>query len=318
MRELSVFQGSKAVILRAEKGSYLVCVDNKIYLIEGECQRVVLSAERQTNFFWHATEAKGQIFAQEYGESPTAIYASEDLVDWERLVTNSSLDGHSRHFHCVSYSPTSNWLLATLGDGCLTRVAFSRDLGRTWNPLLVSPWQFVPATPVDHRVAFGFDSSIVTGGVGIYDFKEEKWDFIFLKWTDRKTKQAQICDLKLTPRGLWIAALGKPQAVVVSRDMRTWYPLAVESFDNEFNHVMLLSVRGDIVLCSTGRSLLFFDGDDFERAMASNPVMTEYNPYWGKLKGYSFLIKHKALEGVQMRRRFLILSRPNIGRIDGS
>jgi len=42
--------------------------------------------------------------------------------------------------------------------------------------------------------------------------------------------------------GLYIAALGAPQAIVASRDLKHWYPLHVEGYGESFNHHM--SVRG--------------------------------------------------------------------------
>lgn len=295
MKELSRFQGSVGFILRAKRDDYLVSIDNRIYRTKGEAQSVILEAKKPQNFFWHAVEAKGRVFVQEYGESPTGIYASEDLAHWERLVSNDALDARSRHFHHISYNPTGDWLLATLGDGALTRVAFSRDLGKTWKPLFRGPWQFVPAVPIDEGMVFGMDSWLARGGVGVYYFKEDRWEFVFSKWIDRKVRYAQMSDLKRIRKDLWVAALGDPQAVIVTKDLRTWHPLVIESLDGAFSHAMSLDVERDIVVCSTGRSVLLFNEEDLEKALASEPVMTEYNPFWDKFVGYGFTLKHRIL-----------------------
>jgi hypothetical protein len=255
-----------------------------------------LDTKRPENVFWHAVEAKGKVFVQEYGESPTGIYASKDLTNWERCTTNDALDAHSRHFHCISYNPTSDWLLATLGDGRLTRVVFSKDLGKSWGPLLKGPWQLLPIAPTDDEIVFGIDAAISRGGVGVYYFKEDKWDFILSKWIGHDVKRSQMCDLACVRKDLWVAALGTPQAIVVSKDLVAWHPLLVESFDEEFSHVMSLYVERDAVVCSTGRTVLVFSEDDLERALASEPVMIGYKSYREKLMGYGFSLKHRVAE----------------------
>jgi len=105
-------------------------------------------------------------------------------------------------------------------------------------------------------------------------------EFIFLKWKDKSVKHAQFCDLKFLSKDLWVASLGTPQAVMASKDLRLWYPLFIESFDEEFNHNMLLSVGEGIIACSTGKTLLIFNEDDIENAFNSKPLMVEYKAYW--------------------------------------
>jgi hypothetical protein len=69
------------------------------------------------NWFWHAVEACDKVFIQEYGESPTGIYVSEDLKSFKLLVTNKDIDPLSRHFHYIAFDKKRNVLIATLGDG---------------------------------------------------------------------------------------------------------------------------------------------------------------------------------------------------------
>jgi hypothetical protein len=151
-------------------------------------------------------------------------------------------------------------------------------------------------------IVFGMDSGIAKGGVGIYYPDGDKWEFIFLKWKDKSVKHAQFCDLKFLSKGLWMASLGTPQAVMVSSDLRLWYPLFIESFNEEFNHNMLLSVGESIIACSSGKTLLIFNEDDIENAFNSKPLMVEYKALLDKLIGYGFLIKHNILDEVRHKK----------------
>jgi len=294
--EIALLNASKGFILDASKGRLLLSIDDKLVLIEDGEQRMVLKSGRPENFFWHATRAENKVFVQEYGETPTGIFTSDDLANWRRLIVNIDLDKHSKHFHNVIYDPYRKWLIATLGDGCLTRVVFSEDLGNSWNPLCRGPWQFVPAVPLKDNIVFGMDSGIAKGGLGIYYPDEGKWEFIFLRWKYKNVKHAQFCDLKLLDKSLWVASLGTPCAIMASKDLRSWYPLFVESFNEGFNHNMLLSVGKGMIACSTGKILLIFNDEDIENALVSKPVMVEYKAYWDKLVGYGFLIKHNILD----------------------
>jgi hypothetical protein len=288
-------RGSIGFILKVEGNSVLINLDDKLYLVEGSEARVVLVASNRRNMFWHTTRAGNKVFIHEYGETPTGIFTSDNLENWRRLITNTDIDKHSKHFHNITYEPYRKWLIATLGDGNLIRVAFSEDLGDSWRPLYKGPWQFVPIVPLKDKIIFGMDSGIAKGGLGIYYPDEDRWEFIFLRWNDERIKHAQFNDLKFLDKGLWIASLGTPQAIVASKDLRTWHPLFIESFDKEFNHNMLLSVEKSIITCSTGKTLLVFDENEIENVFTLKPVMVECKAYWDKLLGYGFLIKHSIL-----------------------
>jgi hypothetical protein len=297
--KIATFNTSKGFILDAFENRLLLSIDNTLVLIEDSEQKVVLKSEKSENFFWHASRGKNMVFVQEYGELPTGIFVSEDFENWRRVVVNTDLDRRSRHFHYIIYDPYREWLIATLGDGCFTRVVVSEDLGNSWNSLYKGPWQFVPVVPLRDKIVFGMDSGIAKGGIGIYYPDEGKWNFIFLKWVGKNVKHAQFCDLKFLSKGLWIASLGTPQAVMVSSDLRSWYPLFVESFNEEFNHKMLLSVGRGMIACSTGKTLLIFNEDDVENAFNSKPLMVKYKAYRDKLIGYGFLIKHSTLDKIR-------------------
>jgi len=284
-------RGDIGFILKVEGGRALISIDNKLYLIKGGEAETVLVAGNKENVFWHLAEAEGRVFIHEYGQPPCAIYSSKDLEKWEKVITNFDIDKRSKHFHYIAFDSYRKWLISTLGDGCITRVIISYDLGSSWRPFYKGPWQFVPITVLKDNIVFGMDSGIAKGGLGIYHPYEDKWDFIFVKWVDKNIKHAQFCDLRFLGR-FWIASLGTPQVVIVSKDLRLWFPLFVEDFKEEFNHNMLLSVGEDIVACSTGKTLLILDKYEIERASALKPVMVEYKAYRDKLVGYGFIIKH--------------------------
>jgi hypothetical protein len=294
--EVALLNASRGFILGAEKDKILLSIDDKLILIEGDEQKTVLKSSRSENFFWHCCRVKNKVFVQEYGKTPTGTFVSDDFMNWRKLIVNTDLDEYSKHLHYITYDPYREWLIATLGDGCPTRVAFSEDLGNSWNPLYRGPWQFVPAVPLKDRIVFGMDSGIAKGGLGIYYPGEDKWEFIFLRWKDKNIKHAQFCDLKLLDKGLWVASLGTPYAIIASKDLRLWYPLFVESFDEEFNHNMLLSIGEGIIACSTGKNLIILDDKDIKNAFASKPIMVEYKAYWNRLVGYGFSIKHNILD----------------------
>ena len=137
---IATLSGSRGFILDASKDRLLLSIDDKLVLLKGGKQRVTLKSGKLKNFFLHATRVKSEVFVQEYGETPTSIFVSENLENWRRLITNTELDKYSRHFHYITYDPYRKWLIATLGDGCLTRVVYSEDLGETRRPLYKGPW----------------------------------------------------------------------------------------------------------------------------------------------------------------------------------
>jgi len=162
--EIVTLSGFKGFILDAKEDKLLLSIGDKLILVEDSKQRIVLKSERSENFFWHATRVRNKVFVQEYGASPTGIFVSEDLINWHKLVLSTDLDKHSKHFHNITYDHFRKQLIATFGDGCLTRVLFSEDLGYFWRPLYKGPWQFVLAVPLKNKIIFGMDSGIAKGG----------------------------------------------------------------------------------------------------------------------------------------------------------
>ena len=103
----------------------LVSSDDFLYLVSEAEDKLLLKASRSGNWFWHACEGDRRLYVQEYGAPPTGIYVSEDMESFRRVVTNIDLDPRCRHFHYVAFDERRNALVATLGDGNLTRVVMS-------------------------------------------------------------------------------------------------------------------------------------------------------------------------------------------------
>jgi len=294
--DIASFNGFRGFILGYFDGKILLSIDNKLILADENGQhKTVLKSENPQNFFWHAANADDMVFVHEYGETPTRIFASENIEEWKPLITNIQVDRRSKHFHYIGYDPYRRWLLATLGDGCLTRVVYSEDMGESWRPLYMGPWQFVPIQALKDKLCFGMDSGIANGGIGVYYPDEDKWDFIFFRWVNKKVRYAQMNDLKNIKGDLWLATLGTPQAIIVSKDLRTWYPIFIAGINREFNPNMLISIGKDFVACSTGENLILLDKEDLERAFNFQPVIVPYKAYWDKIRGFGFTLKRKFL-----------------------
>jgi len=298
--ELVSLKGSRGFILDAQEDTYLLAVDDQLIALRHGKLEPVLKAHSPANFFWHAARKDDSIYVQEYRRSPTGIWLStKDYRDWHLLATNIQLDKESKHFHNLAYDPFRGWLITTLGDGNTVRVMVSKDDGKTWQPLYKGSWQFVPIVVLKDRIVFGMDSGIARGGVAVHYPWKDMWELIFLRWLDKRVRFTQMCDLKLLDNGLWIAALGSPQAIVVSKDLKTWYPIRVEGFDVGFNFYMTISEGTGIVACSTGKALLAFKRGELENPMFSaRPVIISYKACVDRLKGLArdLIVNRKLLK----------------------
>ena len=270
--EVISVRGDKGFILYVKKDKALISVDENLLLVRGGETEAVLRASKPTNTFWHSTEAKGKVFIHEYGEPPTGIFTSKNLEDWEKVTTNLDIDRSSKHFHYIAYDPYRRWLLVTLGDGCLTRVAISEHLGSSWRPLYKGPWQFVPIVPLEDRIVFGMDSGIVRGGIGIYNVSENRWEFVFLRWIEKRVRYAQMTDLRFF-KGLWIAALGTPQAVLVSSDLKFWHPIVIEGYDKNYNRSVSLDANGMHIVICNGKRVLKLSERELKQILNSTELM---------------------------------------------
>jgi hypothetical protein len=293
--QLAAFHGSRGHILLATDNELLVSVDSSLILFKDKAFKTILKASKPDNFFWHATKFEDTVVIHEYGSSPTPIYVTRDLSNWRRTVSNIDLDKHSLHFHSVVYDEYRGQLIATLGDGNYRRAVCSSDGGLNWQVLFSGAWQFAPVVPLKDKIIFGMDSGFVRGGVGIYNPSNGSWKFVFLKWVDENIRLAQICDLKKLRTGTWIASLGMPQAVVLSEDLKKWYPLCIEGFNSTFNYYMRIDEGKSAVICSTGRRLLLFENEELEQINPSlKPVLVDYKAYIERLIGIGFILRRKA------------------------
>jgi len=283
--------GNQGFILKIFKDGILISIDNALYLVQDGSAEIVLRSNNPNNIFPHAVEAEGKIYVHEYGVSPTRIFVSEDLRRWKVVATNLDIDRSD-----IAYDPYRKWLIVTLGDGNLVRVAVSENEGSSWKPLYKGPWQFFPILVLGDRLVFGMDSGIARGGISVYNFDDRRWSHIFLRWCNSDVKLAQMRDLKLVDNRFFVAGLGTPQAVVVSRDMRHWYLVYIEGFDDRFNMHMEIGEGEDFVACATGKSLVVVGKDELEKMFTvQRLVLTSYRACIGRLIGLGFILKRTLL-----------------------
>jgi len=152
----------------------------------------------------------------------------------------------------------------------------------------------MPIKVFKDEIVFGMDSGIARGGIGVYYPNSNHWNFIFFKWYDEKVRFAQMNNLKMLDNGLWVAGLRAPQAIVTSKDLRRWYLVYAEGFDNRFNLYMSISEGKEFIACSTGKSLLLFKKDKLQELIArTQPIMITYKAWLDKLRGLGFILKRK-------------------------
>jgi hypothetical protein len=287
LEDVITAQGSPCVLLWGCNGKFLVSVGNTLHLVSSNRTKPVLKA-RHGKWFWHAVEACGKVFVQEYGESSTGIYVSKDLESFRLLVTNKDIDPLSRHFHYVVLDEERDILIAALGDGNIVRVATSTDCGSSWKPLYKGPWQFVPVLIEGDRWVFSFDSGIARGGVAIHDVAEGGWRFVFLKADGyryaRFTSITRFSDY-------YIGCLGCPTAVLVSKDLCYWYPLYIDPASSGCNHFVNAVVWKDKVVAVTGKELLMFNSRDVEEAFRRKPFLAPYKAYLDRVRGALYVLK---------------------------
>jgi len=86
LEDVIIVEGSPCVLLWNRKNRFLVSAGNVLYFVSNNEFRSVFRAGHR-NWFWHGVEACNKVFIQEYGESPTGIYVSEDLENFKLLVS---------------------------------------------------------------------------------------------------------------------------------------------------------------------------------------------------------------------------------------
>ena len=80
-----------------------------------------------------------------------------------------------------------------------------------------------------------------------------------------------------------------PQAIIASRDLKRWYPIYVEGFEERFNRHMYVREYGSMIVCCTGRRLLFVD--KVEVKLGGKPIVTPYRGLIDKVRGAIFMVK---------------------------
>jgi hypothetical protein len=287
IKDVILLPGFPCNILLEFRDNLVVSAGNTLYIVSNNGAKPVLRA-RHGNWFWHAVEACDKVFVQEYGESSTGIYVSEDLKSFKLLVTNKDIDPLSKHFHYIAFDKKRNVLIATLGDGNVVRMAISADCGSSWKPLYKGPWQLAPVLVEEGRWVFGFDSSIARSGVAIYDVAEGEWRFVFLKADGYR--YAQFTSI-IRFSDYYIGCLGYPTAVLVSKDLYYWYPLYINPASSGYNHFVNAVVWRDKVVATTGKELLMFDSRDVEEAFRRKPFLVPYKAYLDRVRGALYVLK---------------------------
>jgi hypothetical protein len=64
----------------------------------------------------------------------------------------------------------------------------------------------------------------------------------------------------------YVSCLGSPTAIAVSKNLRYWYPLYVDSSIIGYNYFVNVEIWREKNLAVTGKELLFFDISDIEQA----------------------------------------------------
>jgi hypothetical protein len=92
----------------------------------------------------------------------------------------------------------------------------------------------------------------------------------------------------------YVGRLGLPTAIIVSRDLKYWYPLYTEGTPTPtvgYNHFVNAIVWGERIVAVTGRKLLVFDYSDVERALGGEPLLTPYKAYVDRVRGVLYMLK---------------------------
>jgi hypothetical protein len=113
VKNVAFLSGVPCSLLLSFRDNLLVSTGNILYTVSNDGAKPILRA-RHDNWFWHAVEARGKVI-QEYGESPTSIYVSEDLENFRLLASNKDMDPLSKHFHYIAFDATRNILIAAFG-----------------------------------------------------------------------------------------------------------------------------------------------------------------------------------------------------------
>jgi len=151
-KNVASLSGPPCNLLLGFRDNLLVSAGNILYIVSNNGAKPVLRA-RHGNWFWHVVEACGKVFVQEYGESPTGIYVSEDLEDFKLLVSSKDMDPLSRHFHYIAFDEERRVLITTLSNGNIVWVVILTECEYSWKPLYKGLWRFVSVLVEEDRMS---------------------------------------------------------------------------------------------------------------------------------------------------------------------
>lgn len=290
------FDGSSSFLLTGDTQKVFAGIDNKLLFCDEEGKwKIVLESKSPSNFFWHLIISKGgPIYVQEYGEPPTGIYASVDGEEWQLLVTAQNIDKKALHFHDIAYDPYRNMLIVTLGDRNYVKTAVSKDLGNNWIPAYKGAWQLLPIAVTKEYIVFGMDSGLARGGLVKWHPESEHYDVIHLDWRTNRSDLMQMADLKRLSNDVWMAALGKPQAIIASVNLNDWQLIFGQGFDNAFDYNMSLSEGENIVAFSTGKRIFWINKEDLGKMINEDePTIHRRYALLDRLTGIGYVMKRK-------------------------
>jgi hypothetical protein len=293
--EIASFKGSRSLLLKSWNRKVFVGVDNKLLLLDAGEQKTVLTCSRDQNFFWHMCQSHtGLIYVQEYGEPPSTIFRSSNGEAWDVVISSSDVDSTARHFHSIEYDPYRNAILATLGDRNRVRIISLPDGQKTWDPIYIGVWQVLPIFVEKERVLFGMDSGIARGGILFWYPNKTKVRVHHLRWLQKEIQLSQMAELKQLRNGLWLAALGAPQAIVASHNLNQWYVIYSEGSSNVFQPTTSLAETQNHVAFVTGKHLVILGKDLLSNSLPTTlPQISTHIAVMERIKGVGFSMKKR-------------------------
>jgi len=89
----------------------------------------------------------------------------------------------------------------------------------------------------------------------------------------------------------YVGGSSSPTVIVVSEDLRYWYPLYVDASIPGYNHFVSVEVLGDKIVATTGRELLILSSDDVREALRRKPILTPYGAYFDRVRGAAYMVR---------------------------
>jgi hypothetical protein len=289
--------GSEALLLTMEKEKMFAGVDNKLLVCdkEGSPWKTVLESKNASNLFWHLVAGEDEsLYVQEYGGPPTGIYRSADGQEWKLVVTAQDIDKKALHFHDMAYDAHRNMLIATLGDSNYVKVAVSKDNGENWIATYKGAWQLLPIVVTKEQIVFGMDSGVAKGGIVTWCPESNRHTVVHLGWRKNRANLMQMTDLEFLNNGIWVAALGRPQAIVASLDLDSWTPIFTRGFEKLFDYHVGLSEGENIIAFSTGEHIGWVKKVDLRRVIEeTKPEIHRRSAVFDRVVGLGYVTRRK-------------------------